>query len=76
MFVGSKDLPPSVRVNVVLCEEVNVPEGEDPICWMLVSNLLTHLRCIRQQSMPAGGQWQTKRGECRASAAHRAHEQQ
>ncbi|WP_197231362.1 hypothetical protein, partial [Novipirellula artificiosorum] len=37
--VGSKDLPPSVRVNVVLCEEVNVPEGEDPICWMLVTTL-------------------------------------
>ena len=36
---ASKDLPASVRVNVVLCEEVNVPEGEDAICWMLVTTL-------------------------------------
>ncbi|WP_197454665.1 IS4 family transposase [Stieleria varia] len=36
---ASKDLLASGRVNVVLCEEVNVPEGEDPICWMLVTTL-------------------------------------
>ncbi len=36
---SSGDLPASVRVNVVLCEEINVPEGEDPICWMLVTTL-------------------------------------
>ena len=36
---ASSDLPRSVTVNVVLCEEVNVPAGEDPICWMLVTTL-------------------------------------
>lgn len=36
---ASADLPASVTVNVVLCEELNVPEGEDPICWMLVTTL-------------------------------------
>ncbi len=36
---ASSDLPGSVTVNVVLCEEVNIPEGEDPICWMLVTTL-------------------------------------
>lgn len=28
-----------VTVNVVLCEEVNAPDSEDPICWMLVTTL-------------------------------------
>lgn len=32
-------LPALVTVNVVLCEEVNPPSGEDPICWMLVTTL-------------------------------------
>ena len=36
---ASCDLPASVSMNVVLCEEINVPEGEDPICWMLVTTL-------------------------------------
>jgi len=36
---ASSDLPRSVTVKVVLCEEVNVPESEDPICWMLVTTL-------------------------------------
>lgn len=33
------DLPGSVQVNVVLCEETNPPPGEDPISWMLVTTL-------------------------------------
>jgi len=36
---GDRQLPPEVRVNVVLCEEVNAPAGEDPISWMLVTTL-------------------------------------
>jgi hypothetical protein len=32
-------LPKHVTVNVVLCEEMNPPEGEDAICWMLVTTL-------------------------------------
>ena len=36
---AGKHLPASVSVNVVLCEEINVPDGEDPICWMLVTTL-------------------------------------
>lgn len=28
-----------VTVNAVLCEEMNPPVGEDPICWMLVTTL-------------------------------------
>lgn len=36
---GNARLPAFVTVNVVLCEEVNPPDGEDPICWMLVTTL-------------------------------------
>ena len=36
---GDRRLPASVSVNVVLCEEVNPPLGEDPISWMLVTTL-------------------------------------
>ena len=36
---GQSDLPGSVSVNVVLCEETDPPAGEDPICWMLVTTL-------------------------------------
>ena len=36
---GASTLPKFVTVNVVLCEEINPPEGEDPICWMLVTTL-------------------------------------
>lgn len=32
-------LPKHVTVNVVLCEEVNPPAGEEAICWMLVTSL-------------------------------------
>jgi hypothetical protein len=32
-------LPAFVTVNVVLCEEVNPPDGEDPIRWMLVTTM-------------------------------------
>ncbi len=32
-------LPATISVNVVLCEEVNPPEGEDAICWLLVTTL-------------------------------------
>lgn len=32
-------LPPTLTVNVVLCEEVQPPDGEDPICWLLVTTL-------------------------------------
>lgn len=36
---GDKSLPAKVTLNVVLCEEVNPPAGEDPISWMLVTTL-------------------------------------
>lgn len=36
---GDKRLPRRITVNVVLCEEVDPPEGEDPISWMLVTTL-------------------------------------
>jgi len=36
---GDSTLPKFVTVNVVLCEEINPPEGEDPISWMLVTTL-------------------------------------
>jgi hypothetical protein len=36
---GDRNLPASISVNVVLCEEVHPPEGEDPIRWMLVTTL-------------------------------------
>lgn len=36
---GAKHLPAKITVNVVLCEEVNPPAGEDAICWMLVTTL-------------------------------------
>lgn len=36
---GDTKLPAFVRVNVVLCKESNPPEGEDAICWMLVTTL-------------------------------------
>lgn len=36
---GDRDLPASITVNVVLCEETTPPEGEDPIRWMLVTTL-------------------------------------
>ena len=36
---GDKRLPATVTVNVVLCEEVNPPAGEDAISWMLVTTL-------------------------------------
>lgn len=36
---AGQGLPKSVTVNVVLCEEVDPPAGEDPICWMLVTTL-------------------------------------
>lgn len=32
-------LPEKLTLNVVLCEEVNPPDGEDPICWLLVTTL-------------------------------------
>jgi hypothetical protein len=34
-----KELPATITVNVVLCEEVNPPKGEDAISWMLVTTL-------------------------------------
>ncbi len=34
-----RDLPASITVNVVLCEETDPPEGTDPIRWMLVTTL-------------------------------------
>ena len=36
---GGQRLPATITVNVVLCEEVNPPEGEDAISWMLVTTL-------------------------------------
>lgn len=36
---GDKRLPTTITVNVVLCEELNPPAGEDPISWMLVTTL-------------------------------------
>ncbi len=36
---GNKTLPASIRVNVVLCEEIKPPQGADPIRWMLVTTL-------------------------------------
>lgn len=36
---GDQRLPEKIRVNVVLCEEVNPPEGEEAISWMLVTTL-------------------------------------
>jgi hypothetical protein len=36
---ASKQLPASITLNVVLCEETNPPEGEDPISWLLVTTL-------------------------------------
>jgi hypothetical protein len=35
---GDRRLPATITVNVVLCEEVNPPAGEDAISWMLVTN--------------------------------------
>jgi hypothetical protein len=36
---GDTSLPKKVTLNVVLCEEVNPPAGEDAISWMLVTTL-------------------------------------
>jgi hypothetical protein len=36
---ADRSLPASISVNVVLCEEVHPPEGEDPIRWLLVTTL-------------------------------------
>jgi hypothetical protein len=36
---GDRRLPATITVNVVLCEEVNPPVGEDAISWMLVTTL-------------------------------------
>jgi hypothetical protein len=36
---ADRRLPATITVNVVLCEEVNPPEGEDAISWMLVTTL-------------------------------------
>ena len=36
---GDSTLPKFVTKNVVLCEETNPPEGEDPISWMLAATL-------------------------------------
>lgn len=36
---GDRKLPAYIPVNIVLCEEVNPPAGEDPIRWMLVTTL-------------------------------------
>lgn len=36
---GDPRLPATITVNVVLCEEVNPPDGEDTISWMLVTTL-------------------------------------
>ena len=36
---GDSTLPKFVTENVVLCEETNPPEGEDPISWMLAATL-------------------------------------
>ncbi len=36
---GDRQLPASIHVNVVLCEETNPPTGADPIRWMLVTTL-------------------------------------
>jgi hypothetical protein len=36
---GGQRLPATITVNVVLCEEVHPPDGEDPISWMLVTTL-------------------------------------
>lgn len=36
---ASATLPTYITVNVVLCEEVNPPSGEEPICWMLVTTM-------------------------------------
>ena len=36
---ADKRLPKTIRVNVVLVEETNPPEGTDPISWMLVTTL-------------------------------------
>lgn len=36
---GDSKLPNFVKVNVVLCLEPKAPEGEEPICWMLVTTM-------------------------------------
>jgi hypothetical protein len=36
---GDPRLPRTLTVNVVLCEEVNPPDGEDAISWLLVTTL-------------------------------------
>jgi hypothetical protein len=36
---ASSELPRTIKMNLVLCEETNPPEGEDPICWLLVTTL-------------------------------------
>jgi hypothetical protein len=36
---GNKSLPSKLTLNIVLCEEVNPPAGEDAISWMLVTTL-------------------------------------
>jgi hypothetical protein len=36
---GDRRLPEKITVNVVLCEEVNPPQCEDAISWMLVTTL-------------------------------------
>lgn len=36
---ADRRLPATVTVHVVLCEEVDPPDGQDPICWMLVTTL-------------------------------------
>lgn len=36
---GDRRLPAKITVNIVLCEEINPPEGEDAISWMLVTTL-------------------------------------
>lgn len=52
-------LPKALALSVVLVEEVNPPEGEDAICWMLVTTLpidteeqihaIIHYYCVRWQ---------------------------
>lgn len=36
---GAKHLPASLKLNLVLCEETNPPEGVEAISWMLVTTL-------------------------------------
>lgn len=36
---GDRRWPKTITVNVVLCEEIDPPDDEDPISWMLVTTL-------------------------------------